>query len=115
MGFESAFPVRIRALPPVPQGTTTPVAGVREKAWALNAPGCKVLFVATPAGTVLPPHTHDTENVTLIVSGEAIVTTDEGEFRCGPGQWYHTDPGQKHGIRSDVDTLQVELAFDAES
>jgi quercetin dioxygenase-like cupin family protein len=98
----SPFPPRIAALP-THQG--------RVDAFKLAADGCDVLFVEAPAGTSLPSHTHDTDNATLIVSGEAIITIDGDERRYGSGTWYTTSAGEPHAVRFDVDTVHVEWRF----
>jgi quercetin dioxygenase-like cupin family protein len=103
---ESSLPERVRQLPR--RGTEVP-------GYWVSAPGCDVLFVAAPAGSGLPPHVHDTDNVTVIVSGTAVVTTDAGEQRFGPGQWYQTSANEEHSVRFDRDTVQVELRFAVES
>lgn len=103
MELESTLPARIRALP---------TTGKHVPAYQLKAPGCEVLFVAAAAGTTLPRHDHDTDNVTVVVSGETLLITDDGERRVGPGQWYETRAAEMHAIRFDVDTVQIELRFD---
>jgi quercetin dioxygenase-like cupin family protein len=103
MDLDSGLPAAIRALP---------TTGGHVPAYQLKAPGCEVLFVVALAGTQLPRHHHDTQNATVIVSGETVVITDGGEQRCGPGEWYETQPGEMHGIRFGADTVQIELRFD---
>jgi quercetin dioxygenase-like cupin family protein len=103
---ESQLPARIRQLPR--KGGDVP-------RYTLSAPGCDVLFVVGPAGAAVPPHVHDTDNVTVVVSGETVVTTDTGERRCGPGEWYATTAHEEHSVRFECDTLQVELRFVVES
>jgi quercetin dioxygenase-like cupin family protein len=99
----SVLPPQLRALPVL---DSSKVDGHK-----LSAPGCDVLFVTGAAGTYLPHHTHDTDNVTLIVSGEVSVAANGAESRYRSGEWYHTDPGESHAIRFEADTLQVELRF----
>ncbi|HZC70673.1 MAG TPA: cupin domain-containing protein [Jatrophihabitans sp.] len=101
-GIESALPQRIRALP----RATALVPTHR-----LAAPGCDVLFIAAPAGSGVPAHHHDTDNATVVVSGETILTTADGEHRYGAGDWYETESGEEHAVRFEVDTVQVELRF----
>lgn len=103
MDPQSVFPAPIRSLPSI---------GRQVSGYQLKAPGCEVLFLAAAAGTELPRHDHGTENATVTVSGETVIVTDEGERRCGPGEWYQTRPGQMHAIRFEVDTVQIELRFD---
>jgi len=43
-------------------------------AFKLEAKNCDVLFASYPKGTVIPPHSHDTENVGVITQGELILT-----------------------------------------
>ena len=43
-------------------------------AFKLEAKDCDVLFASYPAGTVVPPHSHDTDNVGVITQGELILT-----------------------------------------
>jgi quercetin dioxygenase-like cupin family protein len=99
---ESTLPARIRQLPR--QGGAIP-------RYTLSAPGCDVLFVVGLAGAGVPLHVHDTDNVTVVVSGETTVTDDFGERRYGPGEWYETHANEQHSVRFDSDTVQVELRF----
>ncbi len=39
-------------------------------AYRLAAEHCEVLFASYPAGTSIPPHTHETENYGVITEGE---------------------------------------------
>jgi quercetin dioxygenase-like cupin family protein len=111
MGDLNSFPPRVRALPEL-ESRTQLLAG-RVQAFKLAADGCDVLFVDAAAGTSLPTHTHDTDNATFIVSGEAIVTVDGQEHRYGAGTWYETSANQPHAVRFDVDTPHIELRFRA--
>jgi quercetin dioxygenase-like cupin family protein len=104
---ESALPAPIRALPSITGAVTGPLAAIHR----LSADGCDVIFAAFTAGVEVPPHHHDTENATVMVSGQALLTTDEGERRIGPGEWYQTSPGQTHALRFEADTVQIELRF----
>ncbi len=104
MEIDSTLPAPIRALP---------MAGSVVPAHRLAARGFEVLFVIGRAGQEVPWHHHDTENATVVVSGETVIVSDEGERRCGPGEWYETRPGQRHAIRFPVDTVQIEVRFAA--
>jgi quercetin dioxygenase-like cupin family protein len=99
---ESQLPVRIRQLPR---------SGGDVPRYTLSADRCDVLFVVGPAGSEVPPHVHDTDNVTVVVSGETVVTTQAGLRRYGPGEWYETHANEQHSVRFDEDTVQVELRF----
>lgn len=99
----SPLPARIRALPTMP--------GHLDDAFRLAADGCDVLFVHAPAGASIPAHTHDSDNLSVVVSGEMIVTVDGEDRTYRPGQWYETAAGQPHAVRFEADTVQVELRF----
>lgn len=96
------LPPRIRALPPF-EGPFD--------AFRLGADGCEVLFATYPAGTVIEPHRHDTDNVGVITAGELLMTVDGAESCYGPGDWYHVPPGVEHGARFEQDTAEIELWF----
>ncbi len=100
----SAFPPRIRALPPF-EGPF--------EAHRLAAEGCEVLFASHPAGTTIDPHTHATENCGIITRGELVLITNGRESIYGPGDWYHLAPGQEHAARFEVDTAEIEFWFEA--
>jgi len=96
------FPAKIRSLPPF-DGPFD--------AYRLAAEGCDVLFASYPAGTVIEPHTHETENVGVITSGTLILETEAGERRISAGQWYQLRPGESHWARFEVDTSEIEFWF----
>ncbi len=99
------FPNLIRDLPPFDGAFD---------AFQLNANGCKVLFASYPAGTKIPPHTHDTENCGVITQGELILTVNNEERRYGVGDWYHLAAEEIHAARFDVETSEIEFWFDAD-
>jgi len=99
---KSHFPRRIRELP----AFDGPFDAHR-----LGAEGCEVLFASYPAGTVIDPHTHETDNYGVITGGELILITDGVEHRYGPGDWYHLPPRALHAARFEVDTAEIELWF----
>lgn len=98
------FPDRIRRLPPF-EGPFD--------AFRLAADGCQVLFASYPPGTVIEPHSHETENCGVITEGELFLRVDGSERRYGPGDWYHLAPGQLHSARFEVRTSEVEFWFEA--
>ncbi len=81
-------------------------------AYKLAAQGCDVLFASYPAGTVIDPHTHESENIGVITEGELILIRDGVEQQYGPGDWYHLSPGQVHAARFEADTSEIEFWFD---
>ena len=51
----------------------------------LAAEGCDVLFATYPAGTVIEPHTHPSNNVGVITKGRLILTIDGVESTYDAG------------------------------
>lgn len=98
----SHFPPRVRALPPF-EGPFD--------AFKLEAKNCDVLFASYPAGTVIKPHSHDTENVGVITRGELILRVGGRETRYRPGEWYHLPAGASHAARFEVETSEIEFWF----
>jgi quercetin dioxygenase-like cupin family protein len=82
-------------------------------AFRLAAAGCEVLFGSYPAGTVIEPHTHPTENVGVVTQGELILTKSGKTSRLVTGDWYHLDPEEEHAAAFDVDSSTVEFWFTA--
>jgi quercetin dioxygenase-like cupin family protein len=80
-------------------------------AFKLAAENCDVLFASYPAGTTIPPHSHETENVGLITQGELILTLDGNETRYGPGQWYHVPANVIHAAQFEKETSEIEFWF----
>jgi quercetin dioxygenase-like cupin family protein len=80
-------------------------------AYKLEAGNCDVLFATYPAGTSIPPHDHDTENVGVITQGELILTLDGKESRYRPGEWYHVPARAKHAARFEKETSEIEFWF----
>jgi quercetin dioxygenase-like cupin family protein len=96
------FPDRIRALEPFSQ---------RFDAFRLRAESCDVLFATYPAGTVIEPHNHDTDNWGVITKGEMIIRVDGRETHYRPGEWYHVPAGTVHAARCSLDTEEIEFWF----
>jgi len=80
-------------------------------AFRLEAKDCDVLFASYPGGTVIPPHSHATDNVGVITQGQLILNRDGVESRYGPGQWYHVPARALHSARFDVETSEIEFWF----
>ncbi len=80
-------------------------------AFRLAADGCDVLFASYPAGTVIADHSHETNNVGVITSGELILMVDGRETRYVAGEWYELPPGVTHSARFHVATAEIELWF----
>src|SRR5437016_14354334 len=80
-------------------------------AFKLEAKDCDVLFAAYPKGTVIPPHSHDTENVGVITQGELILTLDGRETRYRAGEGYHVHAKATHAARVEVEPSERELGL----
>ena len=80
-------------------------------AFKLEAKNCDVLFASYPAGTAIPEHNHETENVGIITQGELILTLDGKETRYGSGQWYHVPARVMHAARFEKETSEIEFWF----
>jgi quercetin dioxygenase-like cupin family protein len=102
MTTRSHFPDRIKKLPPF-EGPFD--------AFRLAGDDCEILFASYPPGTVIDPHSHDTENCGVITAGELLLTIDGSERRYGPGDWYRLAPGQVHSARFEAETAEIEFWF----
>ncbi|MDX2211684.1 MAG: cupin domain-containing protein [Oculatellaceae cyanobacterium bins.114] len=80
-------------------------------AFKLEAKNCDVLFASYPAGTIIPPHTHNTDNVGVITQGELILIMDGAETRYKAGEWYHVPAQATHAARFDEPTSEIEFWF----
>ena len=98
------FPPQILALPKF--------AGPFD-AFKLEAAACDVLFASYPAGTSIPPHHHETENVGVITRGELFLKLNGLETRYGPGDWYHVPAQTEHSARFENETSEIEFWFHA--
>ena len=103
MALSDYYPELIRNLPKF-EG--------RFDAYKLEAKNCDVLFATYPAGTVIEPHRHATENVGLITRGELLLTID-GETQCiKAGDWYHVPAEKEHSAEFTQDTAEIEFWFE---
>lgn len=96
------FPPQLQSLPKF--------EGIFE-AFKLEAKGCDVLFASYPSGTVIPPHTHETDNVGVITQGELILIMDAQETHYKVGDWYHVPAQAIHAARFDEITSEIEFWF----
>ena len=98
------FPDRIRSLPPF----DGPLDAFR-----LSANVCEVLFASYPSGTVIEPHSHESENCGIITEGELLLTLEATERRYVAGDWYPPlAPGRVHSARFEVHTSEIEFWFE---
>ena len=104
--MSGSYPQKIKELP---------LYDGRFDAYKLDAKNCEVLFASYPAGTEIPPHTHQTENHGVITKGELILTIDGTVQRIAAGQWYHVPKNVEHSAKFDVETDEIEFWFDGNS
>lgn len=100
----SHFPPRLRDLPKF-DGPFD--------AYKLEAKGCDVLFASYPPGTVIPLHSHSTDNAGVITQGELILTMGETVRRFGVGEWYHVPANVSHAAEFEVATSEIEFWFES--
>ena len=98
----SRFPDRVRSLPPF-EGSFD--------AFRLAAEGCDVLIASYRPGTMIQPHTHETENCGVVTRGAMVLTLEGREQRIGAGEWYRVPAGAVHAARFDEPTEQIEFWF----
>ena len=106
MSHSNDYPPLIRNLPPF--------SGQFE-AYELQAKDCQVLFASYPAGTVIPAHSHATENVGIITRGELRLTMDGETQTVAAGEWYHVPSGREHAAEFAEDTAEIEFWFQRDS
>ncbi len=70
-----------------------------------------MLFATYPAGTVIEPHRHDTDNWGVITKGEMLITVGGRETSYRPGDWYHVAAGVEHSARCVEETEEIEFWF----
>lgn len=100
MSLAEYFPEQIRELPTY-EG--------KFDAFKLDAESCDVLFGIYPSGTVIEPHSHDTDNVGVITKGMLLLTMDGETQRIEAGEWYFVPAGKQHAAEFPEDTADIEL------
>ncbi|MFN3239528.1 MAG: cupin domain-containing protein [Pseudomonadales bacterium] len=101
-----SYPHRIKQLP---------LYDGRFDAYKLAAEGCEVLFASYPAGTEIPPHTHETDNHGVITKGELILTMKGETKTISAGEWYHVPAHVEHSAAFTVETDEIEFWFEAKA
>ena len=100
--MKNHFPEQIRNLP---------VFAGPFDAFQLSAKGCDVLFASYPAGTEIPRHTHETDNVGVVTQGQLILTLGGKTRNFGVGEWYHVPANAEHSAQFDQETAEIEFWF----
>lgn len=83
----------------------------RFDAYKLAAENADVLFASYPAGTSIPPHSHDTDNHGVITRGKLLLTMAGEQKTIGVGEWYHVPAGVEHAALFEEETDEVEFWF----
>ena len=96
------YPDRIKSLP---------LYDGRFDAYKLEARNSDVLFASYPAGTIIPPHTHDTDNHGVITRGELMLSMNGEVQRFSVGEWYHVPAKTEHSAKFEVETDEIEFWF----
>jgi quercetin dioxygenase-like cupin family protein len=80
------------------QPTITPSPGVHIQ----PVPGAQILLcrVTFEPDSEAPVHTHDEEQMGIVLSGSGDFDLDGEVRRVGPGDTYHAPPGVPHGLVS---------------
>lgn len=99
------YPDRIRSLP---------LYDGRFDAHKLAAQGSDVLFASYPAGTSIPPHTHDTDNYGVIIRGQLTLHIKDTTETYGVGDWYHVPAFVEHSADFSEETDEIEFWFQPE-
>ena len=95
---------------PAPLSTLEKFEGPFE-ARKIESDRANVYFASYPAGMVIPPHTHETDNHGVITAGELILEIDGIEQRFRAGDWYCVPANILHAARFEVDTAEIEVWF----
>ena len=90
---------------------TLPLYDGHFDAYKLEAKGSDVLFASYPAGTVIPAHSHDTDNYGVITRGELLLTMNGKTTRHGVGDWYHVPAHIEHAAEFKQETDEIEFWF----
>jgi quercetin dioxygenase-like cupin family protein len=96
------YPDKIKSLP---------LFDGRFDAYKLAAENSDVLFASYPAGTVIPAHTHPTDNYGVITRGQLTLFMNNQITHVGIGEWYHVPAGLEHSAQFVVETDEIEFWF----
>lgn len=80
-------------------------------AYRAKADGADIYFASYPAGMVIDPHTHDSDNYGIVTKGALCMTVDGKESRYTVGQWYSLPAKTLHSARFEEDTAIIEAWF----
>jgi len=81
----------------------------------LETESVDIYFASYPAGTLIEPHTHETDNFGVITQGELILMKDDTEQRFGVGDWYQIPANVSHAAKFEQDTAEIEFWFKKEA
>ncbi len=87
------------------QPTITPIPGVHIQ----PVPGDRLLLcrVTIDPHSEAPVHTHDEEQMGIVLSGSGDFHLDGQTRQVGPGDTYHAPPGVAHGLLAGAERCTV--------
>ena len=68
-----------------------------------------MLFGIYPGGTVIEPHSHDTDSVGLITEGVLLLIMNGETQRIGAGEWYVVPAGKEHVAEFPEDIADIQM------
>ena len=71
--------------------------------------GWQILFSNYDAGFALGEHTHDTENLGVVLEGELHFTLNGETKSYGPGDWYRVPAGAPHAASYPVASRSIDI------
>lgn len=66
------------------------------------------MMVTLAAGSTLPVHTHQNEQMAHVISGRLILTLDGTSHECGPGETLAIPGGVPHSAEAREDTVVLD-------
>ena len=69
-----------------------------------NLPGLQMR-----AGCTVPVHSHENEQVSMVLSGRLRFLLDGGAEEVGPGQVMRLAPNERHGVEVLEDSVVIDL------
>lgn len=100
------FPEELKALPKfwgAEDARVYDITGVKAES------GWQILFSNYDAGFSLEEHTHESENLGVILDGELRFTLNGETKAYGPGEWYRVPKGAPHSASYPVATRSIDI------
>lgn len=71
--------------------------------------GWQILFSNYAAGFTLDEHTHESENLGVVLEGELHFTLNGQTKSYGPGEWYRVPKGALHSSTYPLATRSIDI------